>query len=154
MEINRVHDADRALVELGSLLKEDGYAFTAITPESHRRVLARGLPAKDLRDVFGWKNTPKAKNSAVDVEWLDIGRGQQLHIIRVPDFEVSAFESEYGRHVAFFVPAAELPGLEQRLEDRGVARIEAERATPFERFFFKDPNGYTIEVIDGDAWDE
>ena len=104
------------------------------------------------RHVFGWSNSPKAENSAIDVEWLDIGEGQQLHIIGVPDFEISTFEREYGRHIAFFASAAELPDLKQRLDERQIARIEAERHTPFERFFFKDPDGYMIEVIDQDAW--
>jgi len=43
-----------ALVEVGLELKALGYVFTAITPESHRRVLARNVPAAGLRDVFGW----------------------------------------------------------------------------------------------------
>lgn len=110
--------------------------------------------AEFYRYIFGWQNTSKAKNSAIDVEWLDIGRGQQLHIIGVGDFEVSAFEREYGRHIAFFASAAELPGLKGRLVERGVTPIAAERPTPYERFFFSDPNGYSIEVIDGDAWGE
>lgn len=110
--------------------------------------------AEFYRDIFGWENTPKAKNSAVDIEWLDIGKGQQLHILGVADFEVSGFEREYGRHVAFFASAADLPGLKQRLAERKIDLIEPKRPTPFERIFFKDPNGYTIEVIDQDAWDE
>ena len=110
--------------------------------------------AEFFRFIFGWKNTPKAKNSAVDIEWLDIGNGQQLHVIGVPEFEISPFEREYGRHVAFFVGEADLPGLRQRLAERGIGLIDAVRPTPFERIFFKDPNGYVIEVIDRDAWEE
>ncbi|MGI9243257.1 MAG: VOC family protein [Verrucomicrobiales bacterium] len=110
--------------------------------------------AEFYRHIFRWNNTAKAKNSAIDVEWLDIGQGQQLHIIGVPDFEISASEGEYGRHIAFFVPAIELASLKQRLAGRGARLCDAERPTPFERFFFTDPNGYTIEVIDQDAWSE
>ncbi len=97
---------------------------------SHRRVLSPCLRLE---------NTSKAKNSAIDVEWLDIGRGQQLHIIGVGDFEVSAFEREYGRHIAFFASAAELPGLKGTLAERGVARIARRTPDPIERFFFNDP---------------
>lgn len=39
---------------LGERLREAGYSFVAPTPETHRRVLARGEPARTLRDVFGW----------------------------------------------------------------------------------------------------
>lgn len=51
-------DEDRALLELGRALVERGYQFTAITPETHRRVVARGARRTTspdaLRDVFGW----------------------------------------------------------------------------------------------------
>ncbi|HET7785893.1 MAG TPA: methyltransferase [Myxococcales bacterium] len=42
------------LASLGRALRERGYAFVTPTPETHRRVLARGGPARTLRDVFGW----------------------------------------------------------------------------------------------------
>jgi methylase of polypeptide subunit release factors len=46
-------------VQLKSLLgrlSELGYRFTAVTPETHARLNARGgpQPARSLRDVFGW----------------------------------------------------------------------------------------------------
>lgn len=56
-------NADAALLELGRRLKEAGYAFVTVTPESHRRVMARGGPAaeaKTLRDVFGWNRRFRA----------------------------------------------------------------------------------------------
>ena len=45
-----------ALVALLKELDDLGYSFTAVTPASHERVLARrvGELAVDLRDVFGW----------------------------------------------------------------------------------------------------
>jgi len=47
---------DRALLDLLDAVAETGYSFVTVTPETHRRVLARrgGEPARDLRDVFGW----------------------------------------------------------------------------------------------------
>jgi SAM-dependent methyltransferase len=47
--------ADRALLDIGQRLRAVGYTFTTVTPETHRRVLAR-VPAlgTHLRDVFGW----------------------------------------------------------------------------------------------------
>ncbi len=44
------------LVRLGHLLRESGYQFTTITPDSHARVNARrgNERARTLRDVFGW----------------------------------------------------------------------------------------------------
>ena len=42
------------LATLGRALRDAGYAFVTPTPETHRRVLARGGEAQSLRDVFGW----------------------------------------------------------------------------------------------------
>jgi SAM-dependent methyltransferase len=42
------------LVALGRHLRASGYRFVTVTPETHRRVVARAGPARSLRDVFGW----------------------------------------------------------------------------------------------------
>lgn len=56
-------EADSALLELGRLLKDAGYRFVTVTPESHRRVLARDEhAARTLRDIFGW-NRPFASEA-------------------------------------------------------------------------------------------
>ncbi len=48
-------DRDRALLDVGRQLLALGYSFTTVTPETHRRVLARrDARAESLRDVFGW----------------------------------------------------------------------------------------------------
>jgi methylase of polypeptide subunit release factors len=54
--------ADEALVRLGSLLKEQGYSFTTVTPATHQRVNDRpgNAWAHDLRDVFGWSRPFRA----------------------------------------------------------------------------------------------
>lgn len=47
---------DQYLLQLLSLLESAGYQFTAVTPATHERVVAReeAAEASDLRDVFGW----------------------------------------------------------------------------------------------------
>jgi methylase of polypeptide subunit release factors len=46
---------DAALVELLHFLRSHSYRFTAVTPATHARVLARPAPQPaDLRDIFGW----------------------------------------------------------------------------------------------------
>ena len=46
---------DAGLLGLLALLRDEGYAFTAVTPATHALVLARDpAPARDLRDIFGW----------------------------------------------------------------------------------------------------
>lgn len=48
-------EEDWALLSLGRLLRNYGYRFICITPDTHASVVAR-LPnsTRDLRDVFGW----------------------------------------------------------------------------------------------------
>jgi len=49
--------AEEALLSLGRALRKEGYRFTTVTPETHRRVNARGVEARTLTDVFGWSRT-------------------------------------------------------------------------------------------------
>jgi methylase of polypeptide subunit release factors len=56
MTLHLTNDANAALLQLLSLLESSGYDFVAVTPETHRRVIARleKAEARDLRDIFGW----------------------------------------------------------------------------------------------------
>jgi catechol 2,3-dioxygenase-like lactoylglutathione lyase family enzyme len=116
------------------------------------------LPTEDVdrtatffERTLGYARNPVPGNSPVQALWLDIGRGQELHVLYVEGFELSRFESEFGRHIAVFHPRADFPALKQRLVDAGAEIIEPLRATPFERFFFREPiNGYVFEVVDSD----
>jgi catechol 2,3-dioxygenase-like lactoylglutathione lyase family enzyme len=99
--------------------------------------------------TLGYRRRPTPENSPIEVCWLDIGRGQEMHLLYVEDFEPSRFENEFGRHVAVFYPLAEFASLKERLTREGAELIEPLRATPFARFFFREPiNGYVFEVID------
>lgn len=53
MELS-LDDADRALLNVGRQLRELGYTFATVTPETHRRNNARHAQAESVRDVFGW----------------------------------------------------------------------------------------------------
>ena len=108
-----------------------------------------GRTAAFLERTLGYRRNPPPDNSPVEVVWLDIGRGQELHVMFVEGFVVSPFEEEFGRHVAVFHPLADFPALKQRLTEAGAELIAPLRPTPFERFFFREPiNGYLFEVID------
>jgi catechol 2,3-dioxygenase-like lactoylglutathione lyase family enzyme len=98
--------------------------------------------------TLGYPRRPVPGNSPVEALWLDLGRGQQMHVFYVDGFEVSPFESEFGRHVAVFYPVTQFPSLKDRLTTEGAELIEPLRSTPFERFFFREPiNGYVFEVV-------
>jgi catechol 2,3-dioxygenase-like lactoylglutathione lyase family enzyme len=114
------------------------------------------LPTRDVErtcaffvKTLGLALLPTPKNSPVPVYWLDLGHGQSMHVFYVEGFEVSPFESEFGRHIALFHPVTEFPALKQQLVAEGAEFVDSLRATPFERFFFREPvNGYFFEVID------
>jgi catechol 2,3-dioxygenase-like lactoylglutathione lyase family enzyme len=101
--------------------------------------------------TLGYHRDPIPANVVDPAVWLNVGNGQQIHLIHVDGFEVSPFEREFGRHVAVFFPRARFPWLKQAIVERGGAIIEPLRDTPFERLFFREPvNGYVFEVIDQD----
>ena len=114
------------------------------------------LPTRDVdktaqffEKALGYTRSPVPGNSPVEAVWLDIGRGQQMHVIYVEGFEASSFESEFGRHVAVFHPLDQFTALKARLVEQGATLVEPLRATAFERFFFREPvNGYVFEVIE------
>lgn len=102
-----------------------------------------------LEQTLRYARDPVPDNIPCETVWLNIGRGQQLHVFHVEGFEVSPFEREFGRHVALFYPLAQFEELKERLRQRGAELVEPLRATLFERFFFREPvNGYFFEVID------
>ena len=102
--------------------------------------------------TFGYARRPVPANSPVDVRWLDIGRGQQMHVLFVDGFDVSAYEAEFGRHVAMFYPVVQFATLKERLVAEGAVIVDPLRPTAFDRFFFREPiNGYVFEVIDDAA---
>src|SRR5437588_12082214 len=98
--------------------------------------------------ALGWRPIRRPNNIGRPAAWLEIAPGQELHIVEVPDFEPSPFEREFGRHVAIAVPLADFAALRGRLVAHGAELIEAERPTPFARFFCRDPDGYVFEVIE------
>ncbi len=114
------------------------------------------LPTRDvertasfLERTLGYTRDPLPDNIPCETVWLNIGQGQQVHVFHVEGFEVSPFELEFGRHVAVFYPRPQFESLKERLRQEGAELIEPLRATPFERFFFREPvNGYFFEVID------
>ena len=123
-------------------------------PLAHVTLAVRDVKNTSLffETVFGWRAIHRPDNIAGTAGWLDIGSGNQIHLLQFPDFEPSAFEAEYGRHIAVFFPGAGFAELKHRLADAGAEIIEAKRPTPFERFFFREPNGYVFEVIDEDGY--
>jgi catechol 2,3-dioxygenase-like lactoylglutathione lyase family enzyme len=114
------------------------------------------LPTRDVEKtaafferILGYTRDPVPANVPGETVWLNIGRGQQMHVFFVDGFRVSPFEDEFGRHVAVYYPLRQFDALKQRLSGAGAVLFPPLRPTPFERFFFREPvNGYVFEVID------
>ena len=118
---------------------------------SHLTLATRDVQktASFLEDTLGYVRDPAPANVPCETAWLNIGRGQQIHVTYVEGFEVSPFEGEFGRHVAVYYPLPQFDALKQRLQQHGAELVDPLRVAPFERFFFRDPvNGYVFEVID------
>jgi catechol 2,3-dioxygenase-like lactoylglutathione lyase family enzyme len=119
-------------------------------PLAHITLATRDIP-KSLAffaEALGWHAIERPGNIGRPAAWLEIAPGQELHLVEVTGFAPSPFEAEFGRHVAIRVPLAEHDGLKRRLLAHGAELIDAQRDTPFARFFFRDPNGYVFEVIE------
>jgi catechol 2,3-dioxygenase-like lactoylglutathione lyase family enzyme len=113
------------------------------------------LATRDVRrsstffeEVLGWRPVPRPGNIGRPAAWLAIAPGVELHLVEEPAFEPSPFEREFGRHIAVTFPLAEFPALKGRLEARGATLIDPLRDTPFQRFFFRNPDGYVFEVVE------
>ena len=117
---------------------------------AHFTLATRNVEAS--RDFFvwtlGWQPISRPGNIEMDAAWLSLASGQELHLLRVDDFLPSPFEKEFGRHIAVEYPLEQFSALKKRLREHGAELIAPERTTPFERFFFRDPNGYVFEVVE------
>jgi catechol 2,3-dioxygenase-like lactoylglutathione lyase family enzyme len=117
---------------------------------AHLTLATRDVPksAAFFSRALGWRPIIRPGNIGRPAAWLEIAPGQELHLVEVPEFSPSAFEHEFGRHVALAVSHAEFELLKARLQEHGAKLIDPERPTPFARFFFRDPNGYVFEVVE------
>jgi catechol 2,3-dioxygenase-like lactoylglutathione lyase family enzyme len=109
-----------------------------------------GRSSAFFEEALGWRPLAQPGNIDRPAAWLAISPGVELHLVEDPEFEPSRFEREFGRHIAVTFPLAGFPALQERLRARGVTLIQPLRDTPFQRFFFRDPNGYVFEVIEDD----
>lgn len=100
--------------------------------------------------TLNWQSIERPGNIGRPAAWLAVPPNQELHLIEVPDFQISPFEHEFGRHVAVAHPLSDFVALKSRLLESGAKLLEPERETPFQRFFFREPNGYIFEVVAAD----
>jgi SAM-dependent methyltransferase len=81
-----------SLIALGEWLKNANYRFVTVTPETHRRVLARHTRrARELTDVFGW-------NLPFDLDAVD---PHVVDLLRAGDFVEQVADGRYVSRVRF-----------------------------------------------------
>jgi catechol 2,3-dioxygenase-like lactoylglutathione lyase family enzyme len=112
-----------------------------------------GRSAVFFEETLGWRPIARPGNIGRPAAWLAIAPGVELHLIENPEFEPPRFEQEFGRHIAVTFPRAGFAALQERLQARGATLIEPLRDTPFQRFFFRDSNGYVFEVVEEERTD-
>ena len=59
--------------------------------------------------TMGYRQIETPDNSPLDLCWLEISTGQQIHLVRFDNFEISRHEKEFGRHIALFHQAWRRP---------------------------------------------
>ncbi len=103
------------------------------------------------RGAFGFAELKTPFGSGADVVWLDLGGGIALHVFggRAADIE-----NEHERHIAFAVP--DMSRVTDFLKSRGIPwqnfeGVQGEMQTRpdgVRQMFFRDPDGYWVEVND------
>ncbi len=98
-------------------------------------------------ETLGWRPVERVSNAPVRGAWLEIGPGQEVHLAEIADFAPSPFEGEFGRHIAVTCPRADCAAVQERLRAHGAEVFLPTATAPVERFFFRSPDGYVLEVI-------
>lgn len=88
----------KPLLDLLRLLKERDYDFTAVTPATHSRVIARRCERPTLRDIFGWNRSfgrdqlaPELLQCLEDADALDAVDGRLFSKVRVASLDGDLF---------------------------------------------------------------
>jgi methylase of polypeptide subunit release factors len=131
--------ADEALIRLGRTLKDLGYRFTTVTPDTHERVNRRpeNAWARTERDVLGWSRPFRAGVLPAGLmELLDAGGALERHEDGWRSrIRFSSYDDELFLHSAFPTATADSVFFgpdTYRMADAAVAHVQS-RATPVRR---------------------
>lgn len=117
-------------------------------------LLHAGLLVSDLarakvfyESVVGLQPYPNRPELPYPGEWYELGGGQQLHLMRLPDPDAASVRPEHGgrdRHIALGVK--NMVALKARLDEAGVKYgiSKSGRAA----LFCRDPDANTLEFVE------
>ncbi|MFN3544753.1 MAG: VOC family protein [Thiobacillus sp.] len=117
-------------------------------------LLHAGLLVSDLsrakvfyESVLGLAPSPNRPELPYPGEWYELGGGQQLHLMNLPNPDVAAMRPEHGgrdRHVA--LGARDLASLRARLDAAGIPYTTSRSGRA--ALFCRDPDGNTLEFVE------
>lgn len=121
-----------------------------------RALLHAGLLVSDLgrakvfyETVLGLAPSPHRPPLPYPGEWYELGGGQQLHLMNLPNPDADAVRPEHGgrdRHIAFGVSG--LAVMRDRLDAAGVGYTTSRSGRA--ALFCRDPDGNTLELVELD----
>jgi len=117
-------------------------------------LLHAGLLVSDLarakafyESVLGLTPYPHRPDLPYPGEWYDLGGGQQLHLMQLPNPDAASVRPEHGgrdRHIALAV--RNLDALKRRLDAAGVKYTASKSGRA--ALFCRDPDANTLEFVE------
>jgi len=117
-------------------------------------LLHAGLLVSDLarakafyESVLGLRVYPGRPDLPYPGEWYELGGGQQLHLMQLPNPDAGIARPEHGgrdRHIALAV--ADMAALKSRLEAAGVKYTASKSGRV--ALFCRDPDSNTLECVE------
>jgi len=126
-----------------------------LCPSGHiTALLHAGLLVSDLarakafyESVLGLRVYPGRPDLPYPGEWYELGGGQQLHLMQLPNPDTGIARPEHGgrdRHIALAV--ADMAALKSRLEAAGVKYTASKSGRA--ALFCRDPDSNTLEFVE------
>ncbi|MCD6706811.1 MAG: VOC family protein [Thiobacillus sp.] len=117
-------------------------------------LLHAGLLVSDLaraktfyEAVLGLKLYPHRPDLPYPGEWYELGNGQQLHLMQLPNPDAASVRPEHGgrdRHIALAV--RNMAALKSRLDAAGVRYTASQSGRA--ALFCRDPDANTLEFVE------
>jgi len=123
--------------------------MSEITPLLHAGLLVSDLErAKAFYEsVVGLRRCPNRPELPYPGEWYDLGNGQQLHLMGLPNPDATSVRPEHGgrdRHIALGVKS--LDALKSRFDAAGVKYSVSKSGRA--AMFCRDPDANTLEFVE------
>lgn len=123
--------------------------MTDITALLHAGLLVSDLTSAKAfyETLIGLQPSPHRPELPYPGEWYDLGGGQQLHLMGLPNPDAGAMRPEHGgrdRHIAFGVK--DMAALKARFDAAGVRYSVSKSGRA--ALFCRDPDANTLEFVE------